>query len=128
VAVASPHLAEARYYLAIVRLKQGRHAVAVRLLTRAMNSAQQSGDRMRSMAAQIRLGQALIEMGKLDQAHPLLHDAVRCVAADDSPRFRAIALEALGRLHSARGDTDKAAPLLAEAQMLRRALPANAPR
>lgn len=120
--------ATARYYLAIVRLKQGRHAVAVRLLTLAMNSAKQSGDRQTSMAAQIRLGQALIEMGKLDQAYPLIHDAVRRVHADNSPRFRAIALEALGRLHSARGEMDKAAPPLAEAQMLRRALPANAPR
>jgi tetratricopeptide (TPR) repeat protein len=119
---------EAFYYLALVRLRQGRHGTAARLLTLAMRSAEVSGDLRRLMEVQVRLGQVLLEMNKLDQACPLLEDAVRGVTQVDSPRFRAIALEALGRLFEASGRADEARPLFSEAQELRRGLPVNAPR
>jgi DNA-binding SARP family transcriptional activator/Tfp pilus assembly protein PilF len=118
--------AEARYRLGTVRLGQGRYPAAVRLLTLAMRSARQSGDLMNAMTAQIRLGQAFLEMGRLDDARPLLDHAVRHVTPEGAPRFRAIALEALGQLHQARQQPAAAAPLIAEAQELRQALFANA--
>ena len=98
----------------------------MRLLTLAMDSARQSGDLMIAMSAQIRLGQAFLEMGRLDDAWPLLDHAVRNVAPEGAPRFRAIALEALGELYRARQHPEAAAPLIAEAQQLRQALSANA--
>jgi DNA-binding SARP family transcriptional activator/tetratricopeptide (TPR) repeat protein len=118
--------AEARYRLGTVRLGQGRHAAAVRLLTQAMHSARQSGDLMNAMTAQIRLAQAFLEMGRLDDARPLLDHAVRHVTPEAAPRFRAIALEALGQLHQARQQPEVAAPLIAEAQELRQALSVSA--
>lgn len=120
--------AEAHYRLGHVRLRQGHHAKAARLLSLSMRTAVKSADDMTYMAAQIRLGQALIQMGRLDQAHPLLEDVVQRMTTEKSPRFRAIALETLGRLHGARGHADLAAPLIAEADRLRSALPVNAPR
>ena len=57
---------------------------------------------------------------------PLLDHAVRNVAPEGAPRFRAIALEALGELYRARQHPEAAAPLIAEAQELRQALSANA--
>jgi DNA-binding SARP family transcriptional activator/tetratricopeptide (TPR) repeat protein len=118
--------AEARYRLGTVRLEQGRYAAAVRLLTGAMRSAGQSGDLMNAMTAQIRLGQAFLRMGRLEDARPLLDHAVRHVTPEGAPRFRAIALEALGQLHQARQQPGAAAPLIAEAAELRRALAASA--
>jgi DNA-binding SARP family transcriptional activator len=118
--------AEARYRLGTVRLAQRRYAAAVRLLTQAMHSARQYGDLMNAMTAQIRLGQAFLEMGKLDDARPLLDHAVRHVSRQAAPRFRAIALEALGQLHQERQQPEAAAPLIAEAQELRQALSVNA--
>src|SRR6266571_5847332 len=118
--------AEARYRLGTVRLSQGRHAAAVRLLTQAMNSARQSGDLMNAMTAQIRLAQAFLEMGRLDDARPLLDHAVRHVTPEAAPRFRAIALEALGQLLEARQQPEAAAPLIAEARELRQALAVSA--
>jgi DNA-binding SARP family transcriptional activator len=118
--------AEARYRLGTVRLEQGRYAAAVRLLTEAMRSARQSGDLMNAMTAQIRLGQAFLRMGRLDDARPLLDHAVRHVTPEGAPRFRAIALEALGQLHEARQQPGAAAPLIAEAAELRRVLAASA--
>ena len=73
-----------------------RYAAAVRLLTQAMHSARQYGDLMNAMTAQIRLGQAFLEMGRLDDARPLLDHAVRHVTPEAAPRFRAIALERSG--------------------------------
>src|SRR5215470_14045935 len=118
--------AEARYRLGTARRRQGHYTAAVRLLTLAMDSARQSGDLMIAMTAQIRLGQTFLEMGRLDDAWPLLDDAVRNVAPEGAPRFRAIALEALGELYRARQQPEAAAPLIAEARELRRALSANA--
>lgn len=118
--------AEARYRLGTVRLEQGRYATAVRLLTGAMRSARQSGDLMNAMTAQIRLGQAFLRMGRLNDARPLLDHAVRHVTQESAPRFRAIALEALGQLHQVRQQPDTAAPLIAEAAELRQALAASA--
>jgi DNA-binding SARP family transcriptional activator/tetratricopeptide (TPR) repeat protein len=118
--------AEARYRLGTVRLRQGRYAAAVRLLTLAMCSARQSGDLMIAMPAQIRLGQTFLEMGRLDDAQPLLDQAVRHVTPESAPRFRAIALEALGRLHRAHQQPEAAAPLAAEAKELWQALSASA--
>src|SRR6266568_3398862 len=118
--------AEARYRLGTVRLSQGRHAAAVRLLTQAMNSARQSGDLMNAMTAQIRLAQAFLEMGRLDDARPLLDHAVRHVTPEAAPRFRAVALEALGQLLEARQQPEAAAPLIAEARELRQALAVSA--
>jgi hypothetical protein len=43
-----------------------------------------------------------------------------------APRFRAIALEALGQLHQERQQPAAAAPPIAEAQELRQALSVNA--
>jgi tetratricopeptide (TPR) repeat protein len=114
--------AEARYRLGTVRLRQRRYASAVRLLTLAMCSARQSGDLMNAMTAQIRLGETFLEMGRLDDARPLLDDAVRHVTPEGAPRFRAIALEALGQLHQAQQHPEAAAPLIAEAAELREAL------
>jgi tetratricopeptide (TPR) repeat protein len=76
--------------------------------------------------AQIRLGETFLEMGRLDDAQPLLDHAVRNVAPEGAPRFRAIALEALGELYRVRQHPEAAAPLIAEAQELRQALSANA--
>jgi DNA-binding SARP family transcriptional activator/tetratricopeptide (TPR) repeat protein len=118
--------AEARYRLGTVRLAQHRYVAAVRLLTQAMHSARQYGDLMNAMTAQIRLGQAFLEMGRLDDARPLLDHAVRHVTPEAAPRFRAIALEALGQLHRERQQPEAAAPLIAEAQELRQALSVNA--
>ena len=118
--------AEARYRLGTVRLGQGRYAAAVRLLTLAMCSARQSGDLMNAMTAQIRLGETFLQMGRLDDARPLLDDAVRHVTPEGAPRFRAIALEALGQLHQAQQRPEAAAPLIAEAAELRQALAAVA--
>jgi tetratricopeptide (TPR) repeat protein len=109
-----------------VRLEQGRYAAAVRLLAEAMHSARQCGDLMNAMTAQIRLGQAFLKMGRLDDARPLLDHAVRHVTPEGAPRFRAIALETLGQLHQARQQPDAAAPLIAEAAELRQALAASA--
>src|SRR5215472_9079356 len=118
--------AEARYRLGTARRRGGHYAAAVRLLTLAMDSARQSGDLMIAMTAQIRLGETFLEMGRLDDAWPLLDHAVRNVAPEGAPRFRAIALEALGELYQARQEPEAAAPLIAEARELRRALSANA--
>src|SRR5215471_5884085 len=118
--------AEARYRLGTARRRGGHYAAAVRLLTLAMDSARQSGDLMIAMTAQIRLGQTFLEMGRLDDAWPLLDHAVRNVAPEGAPRFRAIALEALGELYQARQEPEAAAPLIAEAQELRQALSASA--
>jgi DNA-binding SARP family transcriptional activator/tetratricopeptide (TPR) repeat protein len=118
--------AEARYRLGAVRLRQGRYAAAVRLLTLAMCSARQSGDLTIGMTAQIRLGQTFLEMGRLDDAQPLLENAVRNVTPEGSPRFRAIALEALAWLHWAHQQPEMAAPLAAEAAELWQALSASA--
>jgi len=118
--------AEARYRLGTVHLSQGRPAAAVRLLTQAMNSARQSGDLMNAMTAQIRLAQAFLEMGRLDDARPLLDHAVRHVTPEAAPRFRAVALEALGQLLEARQQPEAAAPLIAEARELRQALAVSA--
>ena len=118
--------AEARYRLGAVRLAQGRYAAAVRLLTEAMRAARESGDLMNAMTAQIRLGQAFLEMGRLDDARPLLDHAVRHVTPEAAPRFRAIALEALGQLFQARQQPEAAAPLIAEARELRQALAMSA--
>jgi DNA-binding SARP family transcriptional activator len=52
--------------------------------------------------------------------------AERNVAPEGAPRFRAIALEALGEVYRARQHPEAAAPLIAEAQELRQALSANA--
>ena len=71
-------------------------------------------------------GQTLIQIGRLDEARPLLDDAVRHVTPEGAPRFRAIALEALGQLHRARDQLEEAAPLIVEAQTLRQALAASA--
>jgi tetratricopeptide (TPR) repeat protein len=117
--------AEARYRLGTARLQQGHYDAAVRLLTQAMDSARQSGDLMTAMSAQIRLGEAFLEMGRLDDAQPLLDHAVRNVAPEGAPRFRAIALEALGELYRVRQHPEAAAPLIAEAQELRQTLSAN---
>ena len=81
---------------------------------------------MIAMSAQIRLGQAFLEMGRLDDAQPLLEHAVHNVAAEGAPYFRAIALEALGELYRVRQRPEAAAPLIAEARELRQALSANA--
>jgi tetratricopeptide (TPR) repeat protein len=118
--------AEARYRLGTVRLRQGRYASAVRLLTEAMCSARQCGDLMNAMTAQIRLGETFLAMGRLDDARPLLDDAVHNVTPEGAPRFRAIALEALGQLHQAQQQPEAAAPLIAEAAELRRTLAAAA--
>ena len=118
--------AEARYRLGTVRLRQGRYPAAARLLTQAMCSARQAGDLMNAMTAQIRLAQTFLEMGRLDDARPLLDDAVRHVTPEGAPRFRAIALEALGQLHQAQQRPAAAAPLIAEAAELRQALAASA--
>jgi DNA-binding SARP family transcriptional activator/tetratricopeptide (TPR) repeat protein len=118
--------AEARYRLGTVRLAQHRYAAAVRLLTEAMHSARQHGDLMNAMTAQIRLGQAFLEIGRLDDARPLLDHAVRHVTPEAAPRFRAIALGALGQLHQERQQPEAAAPLIAEAQELWQALSVNA--
>jgi DNA-binding SARP family transcriptional activator len=118
--------AEARYRLGTVRLAQGRHTAAVRLLAQAMHSARQSGDLMNAMTAQIRLAQAFLEVGRLDDARPLLDHAVRHVTPEAAPRFRAIALEALGQLLQARQQPEAAAPLIAEARELRQALAVSA--
>jgi DNA-binding SARP family transcriptional activator len=118
--------AEARYRLGTVRLRQRRYASAVRLLTQAMGSARQAGDLMNAMTAQIRLGETLLEMGRLDDARPLLDHAVRHVTPEGAPRFRAIALEALGQLHQAQQRPEAAAPLIAEAAELRQVLAAAA--
>src|SRR5215468_1505120 len=118
--------AEARYRLGTARHRRGHYAAAVRLLTLAMDSARQSGDLMIAMTAQIRLGETFLEMGRLDDAWPLLDHAVRNVAPEGAPRFRAIALEALGELYQARQEPEAAAPLIAEARELRRALSASA--
>jgi tetratricopeptide (TPR) repeat protein len=109
-----------------VRLEQGRYAAAVRLLTEAMRAARQSGDLMNAMTAQIRLGQAFVRMGRFAEARLLLDHAVRHVTPEGAPRFRAIALEALGQLHQARQQPDAAEPLIAEAAGLRQALAASA--
>ena len=98
----------------------------MRLLTLAMDSARQSGDEMIAMTVQIRLGETFMEMGRLDDAWPLLDHAVRNVAAEGAPYFRAIALEALGELYRVRQRPEAAAPLIAEAQELRQALSAIA--
>src|SRR5215467_10732214 len=118
--------AEARYRLGTVRLRQGRHASAVRLLTLAMCAARRSGDLMNAMTAQIRLGETFLEMGRLDDARPLLDHAILHVTPEGAPRFRAIALEALGQLHQAQQRPEAAAPLIAEAAELRQALAAAA--
>jgi hypothetical protein len=52
--------------------------------------------------------------------------ACRTLMAVMRPRFRAIALEALGQLHQQRQQPDAAAPLIAEAAELRQALAASA--
>lgn len=118
--------AEARYRLGTVRLEQGRYTAAVRLLAEAMRAARQSGDLMNAMTAQIRLGQAFVRMGRFAEARLLLDHAVRHVTPAGAPRFRAIALEALGQLHQARQQPDAAEPLIAEAAGLRQALAASA--
>ena len=118
--------AEARYRLGTARRRQGHYAAAVRLLTLAMDSARQSGDEMIAMTAQIRLGETFLEMGRLDDAWPLLDHAVRNVAPEGAPRFRVIALEALGELYRIRQEPEAAAPLIAEARELRQALSAKA--
>jgi len=118
--------AEARYRLGTARLRQGRHAAAARLLTQAMYAARQSGDLMNAMTAQIRLAETFLEMGRLEDARPLLDHAVRHVTPAGAPRFRAIALEALGQLHQAQQRPEAAAPLIAEAAELRQALAAAA--
>ena len=61
-------------------------------------------------------------MGRLDDARPLLDDAVHRVTPEGAPRFRAIALEALGQLHQAQQRPEAAGPLIAEAAELRRVL------
>ena len=101
-------------------------AATARRLTAAMRSAIQSGDLMIAMPAQIRLGQTLIQVGRLDEARSLLEDAIRHLSPEGAPRFRAIALEALGQLHGAQDRLEEAAPLIAEAQGLRQALAALA--
>jgi len=78
------------------------------------------------MSAQIRLAQTFLEIGRLDEAQPLLDHAVQHVTPEGAPRFRAIALEALGQLHGARQQPEAAAPLIAEAQELWQALSASA--
>ena len=87
-----------------------------------MRSARQSGDLMNAMTAQIRLGETLLEMGRLDDARPLLDHAVQHISPEGAPRFRVIALEALGQLHQAQQRPETAAPLIAEAAELRQVL------
>jgi hypothetical protein len=58
-------------------------------------------------------------MGRPEQARPLLEYAVRHLSADDSARFRALALETLGQVLRAQDQPERAAPLLAEAGELR---------
>ena len=91
-----------------------------------MCSARQSGDLMNAMTAQIRLGETFLAMGRLDDARPLLDDAVHNITPEGAPRFRAVALEALGQLHQAQQQPEAAAPLIAEAAELRRTLAAAA--
>ena len=91
-----------------------------------MCAARQSGDLMNAMTAQIRLGETFLQMGRLDDARPLLDNAVRHVTPEGAPRFRAIALEALGQLLQAQQRPEAAAPLIAEAAELRQALAAVA--
>jgi Tfp pilus assembly protein PilF len=73
---------------------------------------------MTAMTARVRLGQAYLQAGQLERARPLLEYALCYLTPEESPRFRALALDALGRLHQARDEPGQAGPLLAEARLL----------
>jgi len=94
--------AEARYRLGTVHLLQGDYRTAAQELADAMQAAYQAGDLMTAMIAQVRLGQAHVQLGALEQAQPLLEQAASRLSGDDSPKLQALSMQELTRVQALR--------------------------
>ncbi|MBX3472121.1 MAG: tetratricopeptide repeat protein [Planctomycetes bacterium] len=105
-----------------LHLASGDHARALEHLRRAGEEAGRLGLLAVSAAAKTAEAQALVLLGAPERAHDLAGEALRQASLQgDAPRERAAALEALGLVHAAHGEVDRAEQLLHEAQALFRA-------
>lgn len=108
---------QALYYMGLAKFHQGHLDESARLLTQALELAQELGDLVQANRATARLARVLIEQGQLDGAEELLS---RLLEQSLDPELLALSLSVRGALHHTRGDSLAALADLYEILRLRR--------
>ena len=106
VALVSNNLGAEAYY-------RGRWSDAIDAYHRSRKAELQNGNDVQAAIPAANVAEVLINQGRLDEAEPLLHDAIRVLTASGHSAA-GFAKSELARLLIRRGDHEAAAPLLAQ--------------
>ncbi len=103
----------------LIAMMRGEYEQAETLLREVMISAQERGNRMSYLWAQLRLGHVLLRSGNLTEAHQLLTEAAQKFGKDGYTIGAVFALEGMAELFVAVGKPEYAARLIGWADLMR---------
>jgi predicted ATPase/DNA-binding SARP family transcriptional activator len=103
----------------LIALMKGEYEQAETVLREVMTSAQERGNRMSYLWAQLRLGHVLLRSGDLTEAHRLLIETARNFGKDGYTIGAVFALEGMAELFAAVGKPEYAARLIGWADLTR---------
>ena len=103
----------------LIAMMKGEYEQAETLLREVMISAQERGNRMSYLWAQLRLGHVLLRSGNLTEAHQLLMETAQKFRKDGYTIGAVFALEGMAELFVAAGKPEYAARLIGCADVMR---------
>jgi predicted ATPase/DNA-binding SARP family transcriptional activator len=103
----------------LIAMMKGEYEQAEALLREVMISAQERGNRMSYLWAQLRLGHVLLRSGNLTEAHQLLTETAQKFGKDGYSIGTIFALEGMAELVAAVGKPEYAARLIGWADLMR---------
>jgi tetratricopeptide (TPR) repeat protein len=104
----------------VLALLQGENDTAYELLEQAFQSARERGNRMSSLWVRVRMGDAALRAGHLEEAYDILAETARDFKKDGYTIGCAVALEGIANYCVVTGKPDRAARLIGWADAIRK--------